>query len=97
MLHSAASDLGLHSLPLPQSRFQVALFTLHSDVTATRVAAINNPYLNFVQMTHLISLVNDDHVDNYFMEILAFVYYDSTVNNQPKNQGFIKTSSGINL
>ena len=25
-------------------------------------------------------LVNDNHVDNYLKEILAFVYYSSTVN-----------------
>ena len=34
-------------------------------------------------MHSLISLVNDNHVDNYLKEILAFVYYGSIVNNQP--------------
>ena len=27
---------------------------------------------------------NDNHVDNYLKDILAFVYYSSIVNNQPK-------------
>ena len=30
-------------------------------------------------------MVNDNHVDNYLKEILAFVYYGSIVNNQLKN------------
>ena len=30
-------------------------------------------------------MVNDNHVDNYLKEILAFVYYGSTINNLPKN------------
>ena len=30
-------------------------------------------------------MVNNDHVNNYLKEILAFVYYDSTVNNRPQN------------
>ena len=30
-------------------------------------------------------MVNDNHMDNYLKEILAFVYYDSIVNNRPKN------------
>ena len=33
----------------------------------------------------LIPLVNDNHVDNYLKEILAFVYYCSIVYNRPKN------------
>ena len=35
-------------------------------------------------MGGLITLVNDNHVDNYLKEILAFVYYGSIVNNWPK-------------
>ena len=31
------------------------------------------------------TLVNDNHADNYLQEILAFVYNGSTVNNRPKN------------
>ena len=34
----------------------------------------------------MITLVIDNHVDNYLKEILAFVYYDSFVNNRPKNR-----------
>ena len=30
-------------------------------------------------------MVDDNHVDNYLKEILAFVYFGSTVNNRPKN------------
>ena len=37
-------------------------------------------------MRGLITLVNDNQVDNYHNEILAFVYYGSNVNNWPKNQ-----------
>ena len=33
----------------------------------------------------LITLVSDNHVDNYLKEILAFVYYGSILNNRPKN------------
>ena len=36
-------------------------------------------YIQFV------TLVNDNHVDNYLKHILAFVYYGSIVNNRPKN------------
>ena len=35
-------------------------------------------------MRSLISVVNNNHMDKYLKEILAFVYYGSTVNNQPK-------------
>ena len=37
-------------------------------------------------MRCLISLVNDNHVNNYLKDTLAFVYYGSTVNNRPKSQ-----------
>ena len=33
----------------------------------------------------LITLVNDNHVDNYLKKILAFVCYGSIVNSRPKN------------
>ena len=33
-------------------------------------------------MLGLITLVNNNHMDNYLKEILAFVYYGSIVNNQ---------------
>ena len=40
----------------------------------------------FVRLTRsLISLVNDNHVDNYLKEIIAFVYYGSNVNNRPRS------------
>ena len=37
--------------------------------------------------THWQNVLQDprDHVDNYLQEILAFVYYGSTVNYRPKN------------
>ena len=41
--------------------------------------------LHCLPMSQMIQLVNDNHVDNYLKEILAFVYYGSTVNNQPQN------------
>ena len=47
-------------------------------------AAINKRYLDFVQTRGLISLVNDNHVDNNLKEILVHVYYWSIVNNRPK-------------
>ena len=39
-------------------------------------------------MRGLITLVSDNHTDNYIKEILVFVYYGSTVNNWPKNSTF---------
>ena len=36
-------------------------------------------------MHGLITLVSDNHVDNYLKEILVFVYYGSIVNDQPNN------------
>ena len=36
-------------------------------------------------MCGVITLVNDNHVDNYLKEILAFVYYGLIVHNGPKN------------
>ena len=36
-------------------------------------------------MHGLITLVTDNHVDNYLKENLAFVYYGSIVNKGPKN------------
>ena len=35
-------------------------------------------------MRGLITLVNDNHVDNYLKEILAFLYYGSIVNSRSK-------------
>ena len=43
-------------------------------------------------MRSWITLVNDNHVDNYLKEILAFVYYGSVVNNQPKNGRSVSNS-----
>ena len=40
-------------------------------------------------MRGLIILVSDNHMDNYFKEILAFVYNGSTVNNQPKTAEYL--------
>ena len=39
----------------------------------------------FVQTRGLIALVNNNDVDNYFENILSFVYYGSVVNNLPQN------------
>ena len=47
--------------------------------------AINNRYLDFVQMHGLISLVNNNHIDNNLKEILVYVYFGLIVSNQPKN------------
>ena len=41
--------------------------------------------LDFVQTSSWISLVNDNHVDINFKEIMVYVYYGSTVNNKPQN------------
>ena len=48
----------------------------HSDKTN---ASIYSRYLEFCLMRSLITLDSDNHVDNYFKEILAFVYYGSIV------------------
>ena len=42
-------------------------------------AAINNRYLDFWQTRALISLVNNNHMDNNLKEILVYVYLCSTV------------------
>ena len=34
----------------------------------------------------MITLVNDNHMDNYLKEMLVFVYYGSIVNNQPNKK-----------
>ena len=36
-------------------------------------------------MHSLISLVDDNHMDNKLKEIFVYVFYGSVVNNQPKN------------
>ena len=59
--------------------FQVLHWT---DVTENNTAAINNRYLEFVQSRGRISLVNDNQLDNYVKDILAFTYYG--VKNRPK-------------
>ena len=46
--------------------------------------AIGNCNRDFLQLCSLISLVNDNHVDNNLKEILLFVYYGLIVNSQPK-------------
>ena len=48
----------------------------HSDKNST---AINNCYLDFIQTGSLISLVNDNHVNNIIQEILVYVYLGSIV------------------
>ena len=54
----------------------------HSDKNC---AAINNYYLDFLQMPGLNSLVNDNHIANNLKEILVYVNLGSIVNNRPKN------------
>ena len=68
----------------------------HSDKNS---AAINNCYLDFVQTRGLISLVNDNHVDNNLTEILLYVYFGSTVNNRPNTSILknISTKRKVNL
>ena len=61
----------------------------HSDKNG---AAKNNRYLDFVQMRGLISLVNDNHVDNNFKEILVYIYLGSIVINRPKYFFFLLCS-----
>ena len=48
------------------------------------MGAISNRYLDFVQMRGLISMVNDNHVDNSLNEISVQVYYGPAVNIRPK-------------
>ena len=56
---------------------------MHSDNHSDKnIAAINNRHLDFVQTGSLISLVNDNHVDNKPKEVLVF---GSIVNKLPKN------------
>ena len=62
--------------------FTAFFFWRHSDKTG---AAINNRYLNFVQTCDLMSLVNDDHMDNEQGNFGVCVYVGSIVNNRPKN------------
>ena len=45
---------------------------------------MNNRSLEFVQTRSLISLVNDNHVDNNNKEILVYVYFGSILNNLHK-------------
>ena len=65
---NAASDLGIHCLPMPQSRLYCTdrpLYTglwRHSDKNSNR-------YLDFVQTRDLISLVKDYQLDNSLKEI----------------------------
>ena len=49
------------------------------------IVSKNNRYLDFVQTRDLISLVNDNHVDNKLMEGLVYVYFGSIVKKRPKN------------
>ena len=57
-------------------------FWRHSDKNS---AAIDNRYLDFVQTRSLISLVNDNHVDNNLKDILGYVYFGSIVTNRHKS------------
>ena len=87
------SDLGLHRLPISQSRFYRFALWRHSDKNS---AALNYPYLDFVDTRGLISLVNDNHVDNNLKESLMYVYLGSIVNNRPKNGPFDEQCIAVN-
>ena len=47
---------------------------------------MNNRYLDFLQMCSLISLVNNNHMDNNLKEMLVYLQFGSIVNNWPKKQ-----------
>ena len=66
--------------------FPVTCFTLYTNGTHSdkKSAVINNRYLDFVQTGCLISLVNENPVDNNLKEILVYVYSGSIANNRPK-------------
>ena len=68
---------------VPVQVLQITLYQQHSDVTTTRMRGCRQPLPGFRLTRGLITLVNDNYV-NYLQEILAFVYYDSIVNNRPK-------------
>ena len=54
------------------------IFRINIYITMTRIA--------WLQITvDLISLANDNYVNNNLKEILVYVYFDWIVNNQPKN------------
>ena len=67
-----------------QSRFTDNLLYMvlkgHSNKNS---AAINNRYLDFVQMRVLFSLANDNRVDSNLKEILVYLYLGSVVNSRP--------------
>ena len=60
---------------MSKSRFytQITRFSRDSHVIAIRIAllAINNCYLDFIQIRCLISLVNDNHVDKNLKKFLC--------------------------
>ena len=66
----------------------------HSDRNS---ATINDRYLNFVLTRGLISLVRDNHIDNYLKESLTFVPYSLIVNNRLKNKNRNFTASYIKI
>ena len=54
------------------------------------------PIPRFRTNTRLISLVNDNRVDNNLKDILVYAYFGSIVNNRPKKGLFrIKAESAI--
>ena len=61
----------------------------HSETIS---AVFNNHYLDFVQTRGLISLVNENHVDNNLKEILVYVYSGWIVNNRPKKVPYLATA-----
>ena len=51
--------------------------------------------MNFIQKRGLISLVNDNHVNNNLKEILVYVYFGSILNNWPKTAFYVQTGATL--
>ena len=55
-------------------------FTDNSDVTVTKIImAINDGYLNIIQMRGLILSVSDNHMNNNLKEILVYIYIEPSL------------------
>ena len=58
---------------------------------------MDNRYLDFEETRGLISLINDNHVDNNIKEILVYVNLGSIVNNRPKTSSSLMDMKNIRL
>ena len=86
---------GLHCLPMSQSRVKDnPLYTAlwHHSNKNLRKAAINNRNLDFLQTCGLISLVNDNHVDNNLYEnvCVCILWLDCKKKKKKKKKIFLK-------